>query len=311
MPVPEPGPGQLLMRVQACGVCRTDLHLLDGEVEIAAPAARPRPPDRRAPSRRAARAPAAAAGGRARRRSVARAGPTATCEYCTSGRENLCPNARFTGRDIDGGFAEYTVADERFCFPLPAAYSDEQARAAAVRGADRLPRAAHVRRGAAPRASTASAPPRTSSPRSRAGRAARCTRSPAPATTPPRPSRASSARSGRAPPTRQPPEPLDAAIIFAPVGAARPGSRCARSRPAARWSARGIHMSDIPSFPYEILWEERVAALGRQPHPRATARSCSRSRPQVPVRTQRHHYPLRARQRRARDLRAGASPARP
>jgi alcohol dehydrogenase, propanol-preferring len=108
LPVPTPGPGQLLLRVHACGVCRTDLHLLDGEVEIAEP---PRvlghqiigvvEPD-------------------GRRVGVPWLGWTCgECAYCRSGRENLCRSARFTGRDIDGGFAEYAVADERFCFPIP------------------------------------------------------------------------------------------------------------------------------------------------------------------------------------------------
>ena len=109
-PPPLPGPGQLLLRVQACGVCRTDLHLLDGEVADRPSAADARPPDRRH--------------GRAdgRRVGVPWLGWTCgECRYCPSGRENLCERARFTGRDIDGGFAEYAVADERFCFAIPAA----------------------------------------------------------------------------------------------------------------------------------------------------------------------------------------------
>ena len=114
--VPEPGPGQLLLRVLACGVCRTDLHLLDGEVEIAHPprvlghqiVARVEPDGRRV--------------------GVPWLGWTCgECAYCRSGRENLCPRARFTGRDIDGGFAEYAVADERFCFPIPDGFPDDQA----------------------------------------------------------------------------------------------------------------------------------------------------------------------------------------
>src|SRR5437763_406416 len=123
--------GQLLIRVHACAVCRTDLHLLDGEVEIAAPprilghqivgTVEARGEDANHPQ-------AAAALQVGDRAGVPWLGWTdGTCEYCTSGRENLCPNARFTGRDIDGGYAEYTVADERFCFPIPASYADEQA----------------------------------------------------------------------------------------------------------------------------------------------------------------------------------------
>ena len=127
-PVPEPGPGQLLIRVHACAVCRTDLHLLDGEVEIAEP---PRILGHQIVGTVEARGDGAREGKKLKegdRVGVPWLGWTdGTCEYCTSGRENLCPNARFTGRDIDGGYAEYTVADERFCFPIPPSYSDEQA----------------------------------------------------------------------------------------------------------------------------------------------------------------------------------------
>ncbi len=124
-PIPQPGDGELLIRVLACGVCRTDLHLLDGEVDI------PHPPrilghmivGEVQEGERAGDGP-----GGARRIGVPWLGwVDGTCEYCRSGRENLCPNARFTGRDIDGGYAQYTVADARFCLPIPASYTDEQA----------------------------------------------------------------------------------------------------------------------------------------------------------------------------------------
>src|SRR5437763_2703605 len=125
LPRPEPEDGQVLLRVRACGVCRTDLHLLDGEVDI------PHPPrilghmivGEVQDGDRGGDGPVGAT-----RIGVPWLGwVDGTCEYCRSGRENLCPNARFTGRDIDGGFAEYTVADGRFCFPIPESYSDEQA----------------------------------------------------------------------------------------------------------------------------------------------------------------------------------------
>ena len=104
-PIPEPGPGQLLLRVLACGICRTDLHLLDGEVIVREPPRDPRAPDcRRGPARRPPR-----------RRAVARL-DLRRVPVLPAGRENLCVRARFTGCDIDGGYAEYTVADERFCF---------------------------------------------------------------------------------------------------------------------------------------------------------------------------------------------------
>src|SRR5579884_383370 len=112
---PEPGPGQLLIRVSACAVCRTDLHLRDHEIEAT-----------RLPvvlgHQIVGRTPEGRRGG-----GPGRGWTDGTCEYCTSGRENLCPAARFTGRDIDGGFAEFTLADARYCFPIPSGYPDELA----------------------------------------------------------------------------------------------------------------------------------------------------------------------------------------
>jgi propanol-preferring alcohol dehydrogenase len=116
--VPDPiaGPGQLLIDVHACAVCRTDLHILDGEVVVAHP---PRIPGHQI---------VGTVAGTDQRVGVPWLGWTCgKCRYCLGGRENLCDNALFTGRDIDGGFAEMTVADERFCFPIPASYSDVQA----------------------------------------------------------------------------------------------------------------------------------------------------------------------------------------
>ena len=126
LPEPTPGPDQVLVRVHACGVCRTDLHLLDGEVEI------PRPPI--VPGHQIV-GTVIARGDRMRQRDEPLAPGTRVgipwlgwtcgrCRYCLSGRENLCDLARFTGRDIDGGFAELTLADERYCFALPEGYSD-------------------------------------------------------------------------------------------------------------------------------------------------------------------------------------------
>ena len=129
-PTPTPARGQLLLKVGACAVCRTDLHLRDARDRRDQAAGRARPPDRR-------RAPRTAAASACR----GWAGPTAPAATARSGRENLCVNARFTGRDIDGGYAELTVADERFCLPLPDELVRRAGRAAAVRRADRLPRA--------------------------------------------------------------------------------------------------------------------------------------------------------------------------
>ncbi|HLW95851.1 MAG TPA: alcohol dehydrogenase catalytic domain-containing protein [Solirubrobacteraceae bacterium] len=114
--VPTPGPGQVLLRVRACGVCRTDLHLLDGEVEIPAP-----------PVVLGHQIVATIAAGEEAGRRVGvpwLAWACGECSYCRSGQENLCPRARFTGRDVDGGFAEYTVAERAFCLELPASYDD-------------------------------------------------------------------------------------------------------------------------------------------------------------------------------------------
>ncbi|MCW3065869.1 MAG: alcohol dehydrogenase, partial [Solirubrobacterales bacterium] len=116
LPVPEPGEGQVRLRVHACGVCRTDLHLLDGEVDV------PSPP------RVLGHQIVGTAEDTGERIGVPWLGWTdGTCRFCTTARENLCPNARFTGRDIDGGYAEYTVADRRYCFALPDGYPDDQA----------------------------------------------------------------------------------------------------------------------------------------------------------------------------------------
>src|SRR5436305_1790227 len=121
LPRPEPEEGQVLLRVRACGVCRTDLHLLDGEVDVPHP---PRVLGHQIVGEVVEGAGRFDPGGRV---GVPWLGWTdGTCRYCTSGRENLCPNARFTGRDIDGGYAEWTVADERYCLPLPEGPPDDQ-----------------------------------------------------------------------------------------------------------------------------------------------------------------------------------------
>src|SRR5438445_7028527 len=116
LPEPVAGPGELLVRVLACGVCRTDLHVVDGEL--------PRPKLPLVPGHQIVGVDEASG----RRVGIPWLGWTdGTCRYCTSGRENLCDEARFTGYDLDGGYAEYAVADERFCFPIPEGYPDEQA----------------------------------------------------------------------------------------------------------------------------------------------------------------------------------------
>ncbi len=257
LPIPTPGPGQLLLRVHACAVCRTDLHLLDGEVDIPSP---PRVLGHQIVATVVSGDDAGAQGeqAHARRVGVPWLGWTdGTCAYCTSGRENLCPNARFTGRDIDGGYAEYTVADERYCFPLPPSYTDEQAAPLLCAGligyrALRMCGEAHrvgfygfgdsahilsqicVWQGREVYAFTRPGGEEAVQDFARELGAVWAGSSEEP-----------------------PPQPLDAAIIFAPVGALVPLALRAVA-PGGTVVCGGIHMSDIPSFPYSILWQERV-----------------------------------------------------
>ena len=289
--VPEPGPGQLLLRVLACGVCRTDLHLLDGEVEIAQPprvlghqiVARVEPDGRRV--------------------GVPWLGWTCgECGYCRSGRENLCPRARFTGRDIDGGFAEYAVADERFCFPIPDGFPDDQAApllCAGLIGYRCLRMCGDARRlglygfGAAAHilVQVARAQDREVYAFTRDGDDV---------------AQAFARELGATwagPSGAAPPEPLDAAIIFAPDGGLVPLALRAVA-PGGSVVCGGIHMSDIPSFPYSDLWEERelrsVANLTRR-----DGEEFLRLAPEVPVHTRVRTYPLERANEALDDLRAG------
>ena len=291
LPLPEPGGGEWLIRVHACGVCRTDLHILDGEVP-------------------AGRLPlvlghqiVGTVEGSGQRVGVPWLGWTdGSCRYCRSGRENLCDRARFTGCDRHGGFAEYAVADRRFCFPIPDGYPDLQAapllcaglighRALRLAGdAERVGlygfgAAAHIvcqvarhegrRVFAFTRAGDAAAQ------RFALGLGAEW---------------AGAAEDA-------PPEQLDAAIVFAPAGALVPIALRALARGGAVVCA-GIHMSDIPSFPYADLWGERsirsVANLTRHDGEEFLALA-----PQVPVRTTVVPYPLERAGDALDDLRSG------
>ena len=294
-PVPEPGPGQLLLKVHACGVCRTDLHLLDGEVDDRPAAARARPPDRRRRRRR----------GPPRRRAVARLDLRRVRATAPAG-------ARTSARAPASPAATSTAASPSTRSPTSASasrsrdgYPDAAGRAAALRRPDRLPRAADRGRRASGSASTASAPRRTSSARSPSTRAARVfafTR-PGDEATQAFARELGAVWAGAS--DEAPPVPLDAAIIFAPVGALVPHALRALA-PGGTVVCAGIHMSDIPAFPYELLWERAHAALGRQPHPRATARSSSRWRRRCPSRTRVTRLPARATPTEAlEDLRAG------
>jgi alcohol dehydrogenase, propanol-preferring len=290
LPDPEPGPGQLRLTVKACGVCRTDLHLRDGEIET------PKLPVVIGHQIVGITDDGARVG-------VPWLGWTdGTCKYCTSNRENLCINARFTGRDIDGGYAGLTVADERFCLPLPDELTDEQAapllcggligyRALTMTGdGERLGlygfgSAAHmitqvaVYQGREVFAFTRAGDERTQEFARSLG--------------------ATWAGGSE----ELPPEQLDAAIIFAPAGPLVPQALRALG-PGGVVVCAGIHMSDIPSFPYEILWGERmvrsVANLTRQDGYEFIALAT-----EIPVKTTISIYELDRAEEALADLRAG------
>jgi alcohol dehydrogenase, propanol-preferring len=287
---PQPHAGQLLLTVSACGVCRTDLHLRDREIEAT-----------KLPVVLGHQIVARTEDGR--RVGVPWLGWTdGECRYCRSGRENLCVRARFTGRDIDGGFAELTVADERYCLPLPEALSDQDAapllcggligyRALTLAGdAERLGlygfgSAAHMIcqvaafQGRQVFAFTRAGDERTQEFALSLG----------------------AVWAGAS--EERPPEPLDAAIIFAPAGELVPQALKALA-PGGTVVCAGIHMSDIPSFPYEDLWHERairsVANLTRRDGEEFLALA-----PKVPVRTTVTIYPLEQAEAALADLRAG------
>ena len=288
--MPEPQPGQLLVRVLACGVCRTDLHLLDGEVEVP-----------QLPRVLGHQIVGEAADGRI----VGipwLAWTCGVCEYCTSGRENLCPQARFTGRDVDGGFAEWAVADERFCFDIPGGYPALQAApllCAGLIGHRALRMCGGARRigvfgfGAAGDVlcQVARHEGREIHAFTRPGDDAAQTFA------------LELGASTAAGSDQAQPGSLDAAIIFAPDGALVPIALRAVV-PGGTVVCGGIHMSDIPSFAYADLWEERtlrsVANLTR-----ADATDFLALAPQVPVATHVHRYPLEATNEALADLRGG------
>ena len=287
LPDPEPGPGQLLIRVHACGVCRTDLHVVDGDLtEGKIPII---------PGHEIAGVVVAKGAGVERFDAGDRVGipwlgwTCGTCDHCRAGRENLCDAARFTGYHLDGGYAQYTLADQRYCFALPDAYSDEQAApllCAGLIGYRSLVMAGDARRlgiygfGAAAHivAQVARHQGREVYAYTRPGDtdAQRFARSLG----------AVWAGDSGAPA----PEPLDAAIIFAPVGALVV-SALGAVRKGGTVVCAGIHMSDIPSFPYRLLWGERVvrsvANLTRRDGEEFLALA-----PKVPVRTEIEVFPL-------------------
>ncbi len=300
LPVPVPGAGEVLVRVAACAVCRTDLHVVDGEL---ADPALPLIPGHEIVGHVTARGPGATRFAIGDRVGIPWLGRTCgECDYCRSGRENLCPHARFTGYQIDGGYAEFTVADERYCFAIPSGYSDAEAApllCAGLIGYRTLRMAGDARRigiygfGAAAHiiAQVARWQGRVIYSFTRPGDAAAQDFA----------RRIAGGWAGGS--DELPPAPLDAALIFAPVGALVPAALRAVA-PGGTVVCGGIHMSDIPAFPYALLWQERsvrsVANLTRRDAEEFLALA-----PQVPVRVATRPYPLAAANAALDDLRAG------
>jgi len=320
---PVPGPGQVRIKVQACGICRTDLHVVDGEL--------PRPKVPLIPGHQivgvvdAVNDDGAAGGAGPAPTEEGAGGPTGDtggeglslgqtvgvpwlgwtcgrCRYCLSGRENLCDQAKFTGYDLDGGFAEYAVVDRRFAFPIPPGYPPAQAapllcagligyRSLSMTGdAERLGiygygSAAHIV---------------TQVARHQGRRVFAFTR---PGDTTSQAFALEMGAEWAGDTAHDAPEELDAAIIFAPAGELVPLALRAVARGGVVVCG-GIHMSDIPSFPYEILWGERavrsVANLTRRDGVEFLALA-----PQVPVRTEVELFVLEEADEALRRLRAG------
>ena len=296
----EPGPGQVRLNVQACAVCRTDLHILDGEL-----------PDPKLPlvlGHQIVGLVSEVGEGASRFSVGERVGvpwlgwTDGNCRFCLSGRENLCDRARFTGYQIDGGFAQQTVADERYCLTLPETYADLQVapllcagligyRSLVMTGdAERLGlygfgASAHII------AQVARWEGRRVFAFTRAGdeEGQRFARS------------LGAEWAGSS--TEKPPEELDAAIIFAPVGELVPAALAAVSKGGVVTCA-GIHMSDIPSFSYDLLWGERtlrsVANLTRR-----DGEEFLELAPKVPIRTKIREFPLEEANEALQHLRAG------
>jgi propanol-preferring alcohol dehydrogenase len=299
-PTPTPQAGEILIEIAACGVCRTDLHVVDGE--LAKPKL-PIIPGHEIVGRVAAIGQGVSGVTAGERVGVPWLGYTCgVCPYCRSGRENLCDAPLFTGYTRDGGYATHTIADARFCFPLPEGIDDaslapllcagligwrsyRMAGEGAALGLYGFGAAAHIL------AQVAIWQGRRVYAFTRAGDSAA----------------QDFARSLGAVwaggSDEAPPEPLDAAIIFAPVGPLVPAALKAVKK-GGRVVCGGIHMSDIPSFPYALLWEERhivsVANLTRE-----DAREFLTVAPQAGVRTEVTRYPLERANEALADLREG------
>ena len=303
LPRPTPGPGELLIAVQACGVCRTDLHVADGELphpklplvlghEIVGTVAA------------VGAGPEAARFGVGDRVGVPWLGWTCgECRYCRAGQENLCDRARFTGYQIDGGYADYTAADARYVFPIPSGYTDVEA--APLLCAGLIGHRSLVAAGDAERLGLygfGAAAHIVAQVARRQGRRVFAFTRPGDAAAQRFALELGAGWAGGS--DTLPPEPLDAAILFAPVGALVPVALRAVVKGGTVVCA-GIHMSDIPSFPYEVLWGERVvrsvANLTRKDASEFLALA-----PTIPVRTEVEPYPLERASEALVALRSGA-----
>jgi propanol-preferring alcohol dehydrogenase len=297
---PGPGPGEIVGTVRACGVCRTDLHIVDGEL--------PEPKLPLVPGHQIVADVVEVGDGAERFSRGDRIGvpwlgwTDGTCRYCRTGRENLCDRARFTGYQLDGGYAELVRADERFCLPLPDGYPDLQA--APLLCAGLIGYRALRMTGDTERLGLygfgASAHIICQVARHQGRRVFALTR-PGDADTQAFARELGAEWAGDV--STGPPEELDAAIVFAPVGELVPAALRAMAKGGSVVCA-GIHMSDIPAFPYEILWGERsvrsVANLTRRDGEEFMAVA-----PRVPVRTEVTEYPLTGANEALDDLRNG------
>jgi alcohol dehydrogenase, propanol-preferring len=298
--IPHPGPAELLVRVLACGVCRTDLHVVDGELTDAAI---PIVPGHEIVGRVEQRGALVHGFEPGARVGIPWLGwSCGECEFCRSGRENLCRRARYTGYQINGGYAEYAVADARFCFPLPAAYDD--AHAAPLLCAGLIGYRAYRMAGPGARVGLygfGAAAHVITQVAVHQGRDIYAFVSPGDEQAMRFAREVGATWAGAS--NEPPPVLLDAAIIFAPVGRLVPEA-LSRIVPGGVVVCAGIHMSDIPSFPYRLLWEERiirsVANLTRR-----DAEEFLTLAADIPLRTHIQTYPLEDANRALDDLRAG------
>ncbi|MBV9017679.1 MAG: zinc-dependent alcohol dehydrogenase family protein [Alphaproteobacteria bacterium] len=301
LPAPRPGRGQLLIAVKACAVCRTDLHILDGE--LVHPKL-PLVPGHEIVGTVVERGPEAGRFAIGDRVGVPWLGWTCgVCEYCRSGPENLCDRARFTGYQIDGGYAELTVADQRYCFAIPERFGDIEAApllCAGLIGYRTLRLAGDGERigiyGFGAAAHIVAQVARYQ------GRSIFAFTRPGDTTAQDFARSLGAIWAGGS--DEMPPEPLDAALIFAPVGALVPAALAATKK-GGTVVCGGIHMSDIPAFPYSLLWEERVvrsvANLTRR-----DAEEFLTLAPKAGISTATITYPLAEANRALADLRHGA-----